>query len=137
MKSIEVRLTISTAKMGESHVSKYETELRMDNETTVGDVAAFAKNCKTIWSKAIAAAKNWENMTDISMEVTSAVYDGWRDPNKPLEQKSFNRWYLRGADDISLEKGEESVYLIPDTRYTNEYWDLLLMKDVLGGLSNV
>ena len=142
MKSVEMRLTVTRYKSGETHTSKYEAELRLTDSTTVGDIGAFTKNCKTIWSKAIEAKREWEKnyvplIPDIDVEVISSTYDGWCDPGKELVQKSFNRWHTRNIDDISTEKGEESVYLIPDTRYTSEYWDLLIQRDVLDGLSNI
>lgn len=141
MKSIEIRLTIERVKRGESHVSKYDTELRMDDRTDISDIISFTKDCKTIFQKAIAAAKDWENnaavLPEVKMEVTSATYDGWGEPNVPLTQKSYNRWYIRDITDIYTGKGEESIYLVPDTRYTPEAWDLILMRDVLAGLSNV
>ena len=137
MKSIDLRLTIERVKRGESHVSKYETELRMEDRTDISDIISFTKDCKTIFQKAVAAAKDWENVTRIAMEVTSATYDGWGVPDVPLTQKSFNRWSIRDITDICTEKGEESIYLVPDTRYTPETWDLLLMRDVLDGLANI
>lgn len=142
MKSVEVRLTVARYKSGETHTSKYEAELRLTDETTVGDIRAFTKNCKTIWNKAIEAKREWEKnyvplTPDIDMEVISSTYDGWCVPNVPLTQKSFNRWHTRNIDDISTEKGEESVYLTPDTRYTPEHWDLLIQRDVLDGLSGI
>lgn len=143
MKSIELRLTIERVKRGETHTSKYEAELRLTDSTTVGDIGAFTKNCKTIWSKAIKAKREFDEnyyecgISGIDVEVISSTYDGWCDPGKELVQKSFNRWHTRNIDDVSTEKGEESVYLTPDTRYTSEHWDLLIQRDVLDGLSGI
>lgn len=137
MKSIEIRLTVKRRKDMEYRESRFNTELRLWDKTTMGDLAAFTKNCKTIWNKVMAAAKDERNRPDIDMEIITATYDGWGEPSVELKQTSFNRWYSRGIDDVSTEPGEEGIYLVPDTRYTHEHWDLLLPRDIMAGLADV
>ena len=137
MKSIEIRLTVQTRKDMEYRESRFKTELRLWDDTTIGDIAAFTKNCKIMWNKVMAAAKDTQTDHEIEMEVISSTYSGWGEPGVETRQTSFNRWYSRGIDDVSTEKGEESIYLVPDTRYTAEHWDLLIQRDVLGSLSAI
>ena len=137
MKSIEMHLKVTRRGSREVHTSEYEAELRMDDDTIVGDLVQFAKDCKKIWNKAIEAAKDADNIYSIEMDVTSATYKGWRDPVTPLEQTGYNRWAIRDITDICTGKGEESVYLAPDTRYTSDWWDLLIQRDVMAGLATI
>lgn len=125
-KSIDMELVITRRAKGEEHKSKYTARIKLEHETLISDIADFVEDTKKIWNKAMDAAKHWENVSDIDVEVIEAVYE--RDP---WTQVSFNRWYLRNMGDICTEKGEEGIYLVPDTRYTEENRDMSIGRDIL------
>lgn len=124
-KIISVELVVTRRAKGEEHRSKYEVYTRLSSEATVGDIADFVDGMKKIYAKAMDAAKNCETGSDVYMEIVESVYDDGG------TQVSFDRWYLRDIGDISLEKGEESIYLVPDTRYTSENRDMSIGKNIL------
>lgn len=123
-KCIDMELVITRRIKDEEHKSKYTARIKLEHETLIGDIADFTENVKKIWSKAMDAARH--DVSDIDMEVIESVYE--RDPWK---QVCFDRWYLRSMGDISTERGEEGIYLVPDTRYTEESRDMLIGKDIL------
>ena len=125
-KSIDVEMTVTRYAKGEEHKSKYSAHIKLEYETTVADIADFADATKKIWNRAMDAAKHCENVRDIDMEIIESVYE-----REPWEQVCFDRWYLRNMGDICTEKGEEGIYLVPDTRYTEENRDMVIGKDVL------
>ena len=124
-KRISAELDVTRRSKGEEHRSKYEVYTRFCSETTVGDIANFVDGMKKIYTKALDAAKHYETVSDVYMEILESVYDD------SGAMKSFDRWYLRDIGDICLEKGEESIYLIPDTRYTSENRDMSIGKNIL------
>lgn len=125
-KCIDMELVITRRARGEEHKSKYTARIKLEHETLIGDIADFTENVKKIWSKAMEAAKHCENVSDIDVEVIESVYE-----REPWRQVCFDRWYLRNMGDISTEKGEEGIYLVPDTRYTEENRDMLIGRDIL------
>ena len=128
-KTISVELVITRRSKGEEHKSKYETRIKFGHETLIGDIADFVDDMKKIWTKAIDAAKHWENVSDIDMEISEAVYE--HETGGEWKSLNFDRWYLRNMEDICTEKGEESIYLVPDTRYTSENRDMAIGRDIL------
>lgn len=132
-KTINSELTITRRVRGEIHMSKYSAKVDFCMRTSMRDVSEFFADMEKIWRKAISAAKNPENLYEISMDISESTYS-YKDGATTLEdwkQHSYNRWYLRNVDDICTEKGEESVYLVPDTRYTSETRDMLIGKNVM------
>ena len=127
-KVINAELIILRTARGEEHKSTYEVRTSLSEKTTVGDLADFVDGMRKLWAKAMQAAKHSKKVSIITMEVCEAVYE--HDPEE-WKQLSFNRWYMRDMGDISTEKGEESIYLVPDTRYTEEYRDMCIGKDIL------
>lgn len=128
-KVIRVELSIKRRARGEEHTSKYEASIALNYRTTVSEIADFGSDVQKLWSKAMAAAKNSENVSDIDMEICEAVYE--HEPGSEFKTALFNRWYLRNMEDISTERGEESIYLVPDERYTKPERDMSIGKNVL------
>lgn len=124
MKCFDIELETTRRAHGELHTSKYTAHLRLMDDTTFEDIAVFVEDVKKIWGKAISAAKS--DADGVCMEVTESAYI-----TEPWEQKLFNRWYLRNVGDICTEKGEESVYLVPDERYTPANRDMCIGRDIL------
>lgn len=129
-KTIDMELVITRRAKGEEHKSKYTARIKLEHETTVGDVGDFVDATKKIWNRAMEAAKNCENVSDIDLEIVEAVYE-----REPWTQVDYDRWYLRNMGDICTEKGEEGIYLVPDTRYTEEHRDMSIGKDILRDLA--
>lgn len=132
-KTITSELTITRRVRGEVHTSKYSAKVDFCVRTSMRDVSEFISDMEKIWRKAISAAKNPENLYEISMDISESTYsyDDGATPIENWKQHSYNRWYLRNVDDICTEKGEESIYLVPDTRYTSETRDMLIGKNVM------
>lgn len=128
-KVIASELVIKSRRRNEEHTSKYEARLTLNEDTTVGQIVEFTDEMKKIWNKAVQAAKNCENVTDIEMDIHEAVYK--HAPGEDYTSMSFDRWYLRALDDISTEKGEEYIYLCPDIKYTPAERDMALGRDVM------
>lgn len=125
-KTLDMELVITRRAKGEEHKSKYTARIKLEYETTVADIADFVDATKKIWNKAMETAKNCENVSDIDLEIVEAVYE-----REPWRQVDYDRWYLRNMGDIITEKGEEGIYLVPDTRYTEESRDMAIGKNVL------
>lgn len=128
-KVIRVELEIKRRARGEEHTSKYEASIWMNDQTTVSNIADFVDDMHKLWGKAMAAAKNSANVPDINMEICEAVYE--HEPGSEFKTGLFNRWYLRDMEDISTMKGEESIYLVPDDRYTDPVRDMSISKNIL------
>ena len=128
-KTISAELVITRRAKGEEHKSKYEARIKFGHETLIEDVADFIDGMKRIWTKAMEAAKHCENVSDIDMEICESVYE--HETGMEWKQLNFDRWYLRDMGDISTEKGEEGIYLVPDTRYTSENRDMMIGRDIL------
>jgi len=133
-KVIGATLIITRRGKREEHTSKYEADITFNNMTSIGDVCDFIESMKKIWNVAMQAAKNYENVTDISLDLHEAVYE-MTDEDAGISQLSFDRWYIRDISDICTEKGEESIYLVPDTRYTRPSRDMSIDKDVLRSMA--
>lgn len=131
LKCYHVTLVVTDIKRGERHESTYEADLHVDNETSIRDIVQFEDDVKKIWKKAVNAARAF---AAVDMEVTRALYERTDEPYN-LISKDFDRWYTRNTSDISIEKGEEGIYLVPDTKYTPETKDLFLGHDVMHDLT--
>ena len=131
LKCYHVTLVVTDIKRGERHESTYEADLSIDNETSIRDIVQFEDDVKKIWKKAVNAARVF---AAVDMEVTRALYERTDEPYN-LQSKDFDRWYTRNTSDISIEKGEEGIYLAPDTKYTPETKDLFLGHDVMHDLT--
>lgn len=129
-KTISATMCIIRTARGERHESTYEVYTNFNEKTTVGEIADFVEGMEKLWRTAITAAKSYKNLNDITMDISEAVYNLGEDGHD-FKTESYDRWYMRNMDDICLEKGEESIYLVPDTRYTSENRDMCLTKNVL------
>ena len=128
MKSYHLHLHVEDYKKGERHVSDYETYLTIDENTVLRDFIDFEDEAKQIWRTAISAAKR---AALVEVELTRALYERTGDPDERLKSMDFDRWHTRELSDITTEKGEEGVYLAPDTRYTEETHDMWLGRDIM------
>lgn len=128
-KTIRATLCIIRTARGERHESTYEVCTNFNEKTTVGEVADFVEGMEKLWRTAITAAKSYKNLNDITMDISESVYS--HEDGHDFKTESYDRWYMRDMDDISLEKGEESIYLVPDTRYTSENRDMCIGKNVM------
>lgn len=131
LKCYHVTLVVTDVKRGERHESTYQADLSIDGETTLRDMVQFEDDVKKIWRKAVNAAKAFASA---DVEITRALYERG-DGVCNLTSLDFDRWYTRSTDDISTEKGEEGIYLVPDTRYTEETKDLFLGQDIMHDLT--
>ncbi len=131
LKCYHVTLVVTDTKRGERHESTYQADLSIDGETTLRDIVQFEDDVKKIWRKAVNAAKGFAY---VDMEITRALYERGEGLCN-LTSLDFDRWYTRNTSDISIEKGEEGIYLIPDTKYTEESKDLFLGHDIMHDLS--
>lgn len=131
LKCYHVTLVVTDIKRGERHESTYNADLSIDGETTLRDMVQFEDDVKKIWRKAVNAAKAFAS---VEVEITRALYERG-DGVCNLTSLDFDRWYTRGTSDISIEKGEEGIYLVPDTRYTEETKDLFLGQDIMHDLT--
>ena len=113
-KMIRVELVVKRRARGEEHTSKYEASIDLNEKTEMSEIADFVDDMHKLWGKAMTAAKNSENVPDIDMEICEAVYE--HELGGEFKTNMFNRWYLRNMEDICTEKGEESIYLVPDER---------------------
>lgn len=132
-KIIRVELVIKRRARGEEHTSKYEASIDMHEKTAMSEIADFVDDLHKLWGKAMTAAKNSENVSDIDMDIHEAEYE--HELGGEFKTNKFNRWYLRNMEDICTEKGEEGIYLIPDERYTPAERDMLIGKDILRDMS--
>lgn len=128
-KTIRATLVIIRTARGERHESTYEVCTNFNEKTTVGEIADFVEGMEKLWRTAITAAKSYKNLNDITMEISEAVYS--HEDGGDFKTESYDRWYMRNMEDICLEKGEESIYLVPDTRYTSEVRDMNIGKNIL------
>lgn len=131
-KTIRATLVVTRIKRDERHESTYTVCTDFSERTTVGDVADFIDGMKKIWTTAVNAAKRGDAL---NMDISAAVYS--RGDGGVLKTESYNRWYVRNADDVSTERGEEGIYLVPDTRYTEESRDMFLSRDILRDMAFV
>lgn len=131
LKCYHVTLVVTDIKRGERHESTYQADLSIDGETTLRDIVQFEDDVKKIWRKAINAARIFATA---DVEITRALYERTDEPYN-LVGLEFDRWYTRNTSDISIEKGEEGIYLVPDTEYTPETKDLWLGHDIMHDLS--
>lgn len=131
LKCYHVTLIVTDIKRGERHESTYQADLSIDGETTLRDMVQFEDDVKKLWRKAVNAAKAFASA---DVEITRALYERGEGLCN-LTSLDFDRWYTRGTSDISIEKGEEGIYLAPDTRYTEETKDLFLGHDIMHDLT--
>ena len=134
IKKISCEMSLSRSVKGEEHTSKYHADMELSADSSIREIADFIGGMKKIWSKAINMKREAEktfNPPAFFMEITEHVMD--RSEN--WTTNSFNRWYTYDIDDICTGKGEESIYLRPDTKYTSETRDMSIGKDVLRDLA--
>lgn len=134
VKKISCEMTLSRRSKGEMHTSKYSADIELSAGTSVSELADFIDGMRKIWNKAVNYKREAEktlDCPDFTMEVTEHVMD--RANNWQTEE--FNRWYTYDIEDICTGKGEEGVYLRPDTKYTSENRDMLIGKDILRDLA--
>ena len=84
---------------------------------SLADVVTFDRELRKV-------VKRLRKAGDGSLQIHLARYG--RDRNRNLEQMSFDSWETSGGDIT-----EEDVYLRPDTRYTNEVRDRVLVEGSL------
>lgn len=133
-KKISCEMTLSRRVKGEEHTSKYTAEVELSAGASVGEIADFIDGMRKIWTKAVNAKREADktfDMPSFTMEVTEHVIDREND----WKTESFNRWYTYDIYDICTEKGEEGIYLRPDTKYTSENKDMSIGKDILRDLA--
>lgn len=134
VKKICCEMTIARSVKGEEHTSKYSTEVELSADAGIRGIADFIDGMRKIWNKAVNIKREADktfNPPAFSMEIIEHVMDrsdGWK-------TESFNRWYTHDIDDICTEKGEEGIYLRPDTKYTAETWDMSIGRDILRDLA--
>lgn len=127
MKFFEMRLQVVESKKGERIEKKYDTGLRVSDETNFSDIVDFLDDIKNIWKRAMGAVKrgNW-----MEMEVVVSTYDNWN-TDEPLKQKSYDRWVSAPVE----AQDQEGIYLSADTRYTRQERDMYLTKDTIRDLA--
>lgn len=127
MKSFKMNLKVSEYKHPEWKTVETNAEINISDRTSFAELVEFGDNIKKTWRKAMRAIKAGSS---VELEITESTYDNWCDPDKPLVQTSFNRWFC-------TEEGQndEGIYLRPDERYTESFRDMYLTKDVLNDLA--
>lgn len=135
VKKIGCEMTLTRRVKGAEHTSKYRACLELSADTTFSEMADFIESMRKIWNKAVSvkreADKTFGSDPDFTMEITEHVMN--RAENWATE--CFNRWFTHDISDICTEKGEEGIYLRPDTKYTSENRDMLICKDILRDLA--
>lgn len=127
MKTFKITLTTKVNKKGETVEQTFTADLRLDNNVAFSEMVEFFESVKNLWKKAMTASKKGSY---IDMEVVTATYENWHNPNKPLITKEFNRWTFTGYND-----DQDGIYLQADTRYTPAHRDMYLTKDVMKDLA--
>lgn len=102
---------------------------QLADDTSFREIVEFIEGVKRIYSEAIKASKRG---AFVKHEVISAVYDNWLVKDADLVQKGFDRWYFEGYNEDT-----DGIYLLPDTRYTDEQHNLYLTKNVLHDLFGI
>jgi len=134
VKKIDVEMKLTRRVRGEEHTSKYTAYVELSADARIGEIANFIEGMKKIWTKAVNAKREAEKTFDapaFTMEVTEHIID----KSDNWKTESFDRWYTYDIDDICTEKGEEGIYLRPDTTYTSENRDMSIGKDILRDLA--
>ena len=129
-KTIYCEMSLTKKLKGEEHTSKYVASIELSARTSMSEIADFIDGMRKIWTKAVNARRESDEPS-FSMEITEHILDK-ADDWKTIE---FNRWYTYDICDICTEKGEEGIYLRPDTKYTEERRDMSIGKDILRDLA--
>lgn len=127
MKSFEINLIIRENRKNGTVESKFKAELKITDELNFSEIVDFIDSVKGIWKKAMTAVKKGYFM---EMEVIESTYDNWL-TDKPLVQKSFDRWVSVPAE----YQDEEGIYMKADEKYTESCRDMYLTKDLLKDLA--
>lgn len=106
---IEIREDATTQK-----IRNFHNRFILNENFYLNDVAGFINTIKLAIQEAIKIIKSDAEVT--SFEV-SLIASG----------ETFDRWFTDDITDVCIEKGEESLYLRPDTDYTNPQHDMALM----------
>lgn len=133
-KTINCEMVLTRRVTGEEHKSTYHTSVELSAGTSMCELADFIEGMRKIWNKAVSVKRESDktlDTPDFSMEITEHVLDKADNWNTV----SFNRWYTHDIFDICTEKGEEGIYLRPDTRYTPENRDMSIGKNILRDLA--
>ena len=129
MKSLDFSLEYTKYTKSGKREIKLEKSVHIDDDTTFSDVSEWLAALKSAVAEAMRVTKSGNTFF---FSLSRGTYDNWHS-DKPLVQKSFDCWNTCGTT-----QDDEGVYLSPDTRYTEEHWDLYLTpKTLLDDIKNL
>lgn len=134
-KNIDVEMSFTRRVKGEEHTSKYRARIELNAGTSMSELADFIENMRKIWNKAVSTRREFDKNIGYTPEFYMDITEHVIDKGDEWKTESFNRWYTYDIFDISTEKGEEGIYLRPDTKYTPENRDMSIGKNILRDLA--
>lgn len=113
-KSIGIYAKIASYKSGLVSTVEHRADINFSHETKISQINSFEKNLKSL-VRAVCKAEEIGNT--VEMYIVSSIYES--SEGASLKSLDTNCWNLECAD-------LSGIYLRPDTRYTEECWDLYI-----------
>lgn len=128
----EFKLSISASVDGQTTTKTFKAELFLNEAFELSNISDFIAKIKTAIATAIKFQKKYSD--DGIIELSASLGKGCGTLEQPMAD--YQRWYTDDITDLCAIKGEESLYLRPDTRYVDGAHDMLLSaRDPLEGLT--
>lgn len=121
---------VTRQKGNKTYTTEHSDHLYLNDDFRFSEIIRFMDNFKDAVDMVIRKCGDYaDGKMDGYLNVEGELSVSWDDMrgNDTIEHV-YRRWYIRNIEDINSSKGEESIYLVPDTRYVDESIDAILTK---------